>query len=428
MPLSLLNFLRRRIWTLTAGIGLAAGILLLLGREAVWALLAVALAMALIGRLVTPPSSPGDEPAQRPDDALSILPPLTGLLLEQLPMPVMLLDADERVLFVNQWMRGLLGPDLERRHVSAVLRNPDVLAAIDEANAGGQANVPFTLPVPIERHFQAYTTRIHTAPPVTALLLHDLTAIRRSEQMRADFIANVSHELRTPLAAVSGFIDTLRGHAREDETARDKFLDIMAVEAARMRRLIDDLLSLTRIEMNEHVPPQGRIALDSVVREVAAALAPLAKADRIAIEVVGPPELPPVVGQRDEMIQLFQNLIHNAIKYGREDGHIWINLAQGGDGMVSVTVKDDGEGIAPSAVPRLTERFYRVDVKRSREKGGTGLGLAIVKHIVNRHQGRLSIESRQGEGSSFTVMLPVAENGQKTENAPLSPVTVTEML
>jgi two-component system phosphate regulon sensor histidine kinase PhoR len=428
MPLSLLNFLRRRIWTLTAGIGLAAGILLLLGREAVWALLAVALALALIGRLVKPPSSLEDEPAQRPDDPLSILPPLTGLLLEQLPMPVMLLDADERVLFVNQWMRGLLGPDLERRHVSAVLRNPDVLAAIDEANADGQANVPFTLPVPIERHFQAYTTRIHTAPPVTALLLHDLTAIRRSEQMRADFIANVSHELRTPLAAVSGFIDTLRGHAREDEAARDKFLDIMAVEAARMRRLIDDLLSLTRIEMNEHVPPQGRIALDSVVREVAAALAPLAKADHIAIEVLGPPDLPPVVGQRDEMIQLFQNLIHNAIKYGREDGHIWINLSQSGDGMVSVTVKDDGEGIASSAVPRLTERFYRVDVKRSREKGGTGLGLAIVKHIVNRHQGRLSIESRQGEGSSFTVMLPVAENGQKTENAPLSPVTVTEML
>ena len=428
MPLTLLNFLRRRIWTLTAGIGLAAAVLLLLGQQAVWGLLATVLVVALIGRLVTPPSSLEDEPSQRPDDPLSILPPLTGLLLEQLPMPVMLLDADERVLFVNQWMRGLLGPDLERRHVSAVLRNPDVLAAIDEANAGGQANVPFTLPVPIERHFQAYTTRIHTAPPVTALLLHDLTAIRRSEQMRADFIANVSHELRTPLAAVSGFIDTLRGHAREDEAARDKFLDIMAVEAARMRRLIDDLLSLTRIEMNEHVPPQGRIALDSVVREVAAALAPLAKVDRIAIEVLGPPDLPPVVGQRDEMIQLFQNLIHNAIKYGREDGHIWINLAQGGDGMVLVTVKDDGEGIASSAVPRLTERFYRVDVKRSREKGGTGLGLAIVKHIVNRHQGRLQIESRQGEGSSFTVMLPVAENGQKTENAPLSPVTVTEML
>ncbi len=424
----LLNFLRRRIWALTFGVGLAAAALLLLGREAVWVILAVTLAAALVMRLVVPVQTLGSEPEQRPDDPLAVLPPLTGLLLEQLPMPVMLLDAGQRVLFVNQWMRNLLGQGLERKHVSAVLRNPDVLAAIDEANDGGQANVPFTLPVPIERHFQAYTTRIHTAPPVTALLLHDLTAIRRSEQMRADFIANVSHELRTPLAAVSGFIDTLRGHARDDEEAREKFLGIMGVEAARMRRLIDDLLSLTRIEMNEHVPPRGRIHLDGVVREVAAALAPLARAERITIDIAGPSDLAPTPGERDEMIQLFQNLIHNAIKYGRDDGHIWISFGQNSDGMVFVTVKDDGEGIASSAVPRLTERFYRVDVKRSREKGGTGLGLAIVKHIVNRHHGRLAIESRLGEGSSFTVLLPVAENPPKTEISALSPAGVTEML
>ena len=423
MPHSLWNFLRRRIWALSAGIALAAGVLLFAGQQAVWILLVLALIAALAWRFAAPPPAPESEPLPRPGDPLAILPPLTGQLLEQLPMPVMLLDEGQRVLFANRWMEELLGPGLVRRPVIAVLRNPDVLAAIDEANAGGQASVPFTLPVPIERHFQAYTTRIHTDPSATALVLHDLTAIRRSEQMRADFIANVSHELRTPLAAVSGFIDTLRGHAREDEEAREKFLDIMAVEAARMRRLIDDLLSLTRIEMNEHVPPHGSIALDSVVREVAAALAPLARPERIAVEISAPSDLPPVVGQRDEMIQLFQNLIHNAIKYGREDGHIWISLAPS-DGMVSVTVKDDGEGIASSAVPRLTERFYRVDVKRSREKGGTGLGLAIVKHIVNRHQGRLMIESRQGEGSSFTVLLPVAENGAKAENSVPAPVSV----
>jgi two-component system phosphate regulon sensor histidine kinase PhoR len=355
-----------------------------------------------------------------------MLPPLTRLLLEELPMPVMLLDEGERVLFVNQWMRALLGTGLERKHVSAVMRNPDVLAAIDEASRGGQANVPFTLPVPIERHFQAYAARIHVAPPVTAVLLHDLTAIRRSEQMRADFIANVSHELRTPLAAVSGFIDTLRGPAREDEAARDQFLDIMGVEAARMRRLIDDLLSLTRIEMNEHVPPVGRIQLDSVVREVAAALEPLAKADHVTIEISKAASPPPVLGDRDELTQLFQNLIHNAIKYSRDQGHVWINFGRAADGQIFATVRDDGEGIPSSAVPRLTERFYRVDVKRSREKGGTGLGLAIVKHIVNRHGGRLQIESRQGEGSSFTVLMPPAptETGQKTLPAP----AVTEML
>jgi two-component system phosphate regulon sensor histidine kinase PhoR len=248
--------------------------------------------------------------------------------------------------------------------------------------------------------------------------------------MRADFIANVSHELRTPLAAVSGFIDTLRGHAKEDEPAREKFLDIMSVEAARMRRLIDDLLSLTRIEMNEHVPPEGQIQLDSVVREVVAALAPLARADHVAIEISGSADQPPVLGDRDELIQLFQNLIHNAIKYSREDGHVWISSGQAADGQVFVTVRDDGEGIPSSAVPRLTERFYRVDVKRSREKGGTGLGLAIVKHIINRHQGRLQIESRQGEGSSFTVLMPPApaETGQKAEVTSAPPPTVTELL
>ena len=178
--------------------------------------------------------------------------------------------------------------------------------------------------------------------------------------------------------------------------------------------------------MNEHVPPQNRIQLDHVVREAAAALSPLARGDHITVEISTPAHLPPVVGDRDELIQLFQNLIHNAIKYGREDGHVWISCGQTPEGQIFATIKDDGEGIASSAVPRLTERFYRVDVKRSREKGGTGLGLAIVKHIVSRHQGRLQIESRLGEGSSFTVLLPPAptESGGKSELAP----AVTEML
>jgi two-component system phosphate regulon sensor histidine kinase PhoR len=172
------------------------------------------------------------------------------------------------------------------------------------------------------------------------------------------------------------------------------------------------------------VPPRGRISLDGVVREAAAALAPLAAADGIAIEITSAAGLPPIVGERDELIQLFQNLIHNAIKYGREGGHVWITLGLS-DGQIFVAVRDDGEGIPPGAIPRLTERFYRVDVKRSREKGGTGLGLAIVKHIVSRHQGRLAIESPPGEGATFTVFLPrPAENGPKTA----IPEAVTEML
>jgi two-component system phosphate regulon sensor histidine kinase PhoR len=297
-----------------------------------------------------------------------------------------------------------------------VLRTPSVLEAVSRTTQTGEpSSVEFAFRVPVERHYQAYATRVGEAPGITTLLLHDLTSVKRSEQMRADFVANASHELRTPLAAVSGFIETLKGHARDDTTARERFLDIMAVEAGRMRRLIEDLLSLTRIELNEHVPPSGAIGLESVVREAAAALAPLAQSDAITVEISAAPNLPTITGERDELIQLFQNLIHNAIKYGRSGGHVWVSLAvvpgprgRGADEMVAVGVRDDGEGIPSDAIPRLTERFYRVDVKRSRERGGTGLGLAIVKHIVNRHQGRLQIESRAGEGSTFTVLLPVS--------------------
>jgi two-component system phosphate regulon sensor histidine kinase PhoR len=338
----------------------------------------------------------------------------------------MLLDDVERVLFVNHSMRDVLGPGLDRKRASSVLRNPDVLAAIAEARRGFSTDVPFSLPVPIERHYQAYAARISVSPSVTAVLLHDLTVVKRSEQLRADFIANASHELRTPLAAVTGFIETLRGPARDDEAARDQFLDIMGVEAARMRRLIDDLLSLSRIEMNEHVKPEGRIGLESVVRQAAAALKPLAAQDGITITVEAGAHTPQVIGEQDELAQLFQNLIHNAIKYGREQGKVQISVGQLPDGQVFAAVRDDGEGIAPNAIPRLTERFYRVDVKRSRERDGTGLGLAIVKHIISRHQGRLSIESKLGEGSVFTVLLPAAPPEIPLKQA--VPEPVTEML
>ena len=429
------NFLRSRLWVIAGSLMLAGMALVLLGPPALWVLIGLALAAALISRLLVPPPPASRPPERAGSEQLAMLTPLTRTLLEQLPMPVMLLDAGERVLFTNEPMRTLLGGDALRSHVSGVFRNPAVLEAIDHTNDTGEAaNAYFTLPVPIERHFHAYTAIVSAEPRTTALLLHDLTAIRRSEQMRADFVANASHELRTPLAAVSGFIDTLRGHARNDEVARDQFLEIMSVEAARMRRLIDDLLSLTRIELNEHVPPQGRIVLENVVREAAAALKPLADTDRIQVQISGGNGLPEIMGDRDELVQLFQNLIHNAIKYGKPDGHVWVSLGQSlgpdGDTLVSAAVRDDGEGIPSGAIPRLTERFYRVDVKRSREKGGTGLGLAIVKHIVNRQQGRMTIESQAGEGATFTVFLPAiaAENGQKPGTQAASPLGVTEVL
>ena len=344
-------------------------------------------------------------------------------IFERLPDPFLLLDSSGRVIFANAAMNAVLGMDPRKKNVSSVLRTPVVLQAIERTQTTGEpSSVEFSFPVPVERNFEAHIMRSGTPPHLTALLFHDLTAVKRAEEARADFVANASHELRTPLAAVSGFIETLKGHARDDEKAREKFLDIMGVEAGRMRRLIDDLLSLTRIELNEHVPPSGEVDLAGVVRDAAAALSPLAEADSVKIEIEAAPDLPKVAGERDELIQLFQNLIVNAIKYGREGGHVWIKLmpapaAQGrgqGATLVAASVRDDGEGIPREAIPRLTERFYRVDVKRSRERGGTGLGLAIVKHLVNRHQGRLSIESQPGQGSTFTVFLP-AVSVNKTE-------------
>ena len=417
-------WLRARLWPFAAGM-LAAALLLAIGTGALWAGLALVLAAAIITRFVVFQETMLPQASIPPDDLAMILPLPVRLLLGEFPAPVMLLDARQRVLFVNDAMRAFTGPGSERKPVSAVLRNPALLDAIAMAARGeAAAPVSFSQPVPMERHYQAYLARVNDSPPVLALLLHDLTAIRIGERMRADFVANASHELRTPLAAVTGFIDTLRGHARDDEKARAEFLEIMSVQVGRMRRLIDDLLSLSRIEQNEHVPPVDRIALADILKEAASGLMPLARSEAIAIMVEAAPGAGVIIGARDELIQLFQNLIQNAIKYGKEGGHVWASISQAPDGQWAASVRDDGEGIPADALVRLTERFYRVDVKRSRERGGTGLGLAIVKHIVSRHRGRLQIESRLGEGSSFTVLFPPAENPEKEPQSP----AVTQVL
>ncbi|HWA03979.1 MAG TPA: ATP-binding protein [Rhizomicrobium sp.] len=388
------------------------------GPAAAWGAFWMVLAVAVSATVIAVRTRPLLDEARRArgDAEVSGLPPLARDILERLPDPLMLIDAAGRAIVVNRAMRGVIGVDAENRPVTALLRTPSVLEAIRQTTETGQTgSLEFSLPVPIQRNYQATVARTSGNPAVTIVLLHDLTAMKRAEQMRADFVANASHELRTPLAALSGFIETLKGHARDDLRAREQFLDIMTVEAERMRRLIDDLLSLTRIEQNEHVPPSGTTSLETILRDAVATLAPLARAENVALDISAAPGLPDAVGQRDELIQVFQNLIHNAIKYGRSGGNVWIRIGltgdpggRGGGQMLKVSVRDDGEGIPSDAIPRLTERFYRVDVKRSREKGGTGLGLAIVKHIVNRHQGRLVIESKSGEGSTFTVLLPAA--------------------
>jgi two-component system phosphate regulon sensor histidine kinase PhoR len=233
--------------------------------------------------------------------------------------------------------------------------------------------------------------------------------------MRADFVANASHELRTPLASLSGFIETLQGPAKNDAAARDRFLDIMVEQARRMSRLIDDLLSLSRVELNEHLRPQTVIDLVPIVGHVCDTLSPLARERKVELTLIRDAGRLPVQGERDELIRLFENLVENALKYGGAGGRIEVRLAHEGDGASEavVSVRDFGAGIAPEHLPRLTERFYRIDAATSRAEGGTGLGLAIAKHILVRHRGRLAIDSEPGRGATFTARIPLSPTAEK---------------
>lgn len=346
-------------------------------------------------------------------------------LLDNLPDPLLLLDSTRKVVRANRAATRLFGPEIAGRDMASFLRDPMVLEATESVLAGeeGARECEFAQMVPLERVFIARVERLqgHPSDGGTAILtLHDLTTVKRMERMRADFVANASHELRTPLAALSGFIETLQGPARDDEEAREKFLGIMGEQAGRMSRLVADLLSLSRIELNEHTAPSQRVDLGQLVGNAAELLKPLAQAKGMAIKTTIAADLAAVIAQPDELAQLFQNLMDNAVKYGRDNTVVEVTASAAsrlpnaagaalrGGPAVMVSVRDNGEGIAKEHLPRLTERFYRVDTARSRKMGGTGLGLAIVKHIVNRHRGLLTIDSTVGEGTTFTVWLPAS--------------------
>ena len=260
--------------------------------------------------------------------------------------------------------------------------------------------------MPLDRWFEAFVTPVALATvgdarsDILLMTFHDLTPLRRVEEMRADFVANASHELRTPLAALLGFIETCRAPAKDDPAAREKFLAIMQAQATRMARLIDDLLSLSRIELNAHLRPDTPVDLAPIVRQVVDGLQTLARDRGVEIKVTAPAEPLIVLGDRDELIRVFENLVENALKYGAAGKRVDITLARSqtraGAPEARVAVRDYGPGIAPEHLPRLTERFYRVDVAESRAQGGTGLGLALVKHILNRHGGRLTHRKHAG--------------------------------
>ena len=334
-----------------------------------------------------------------------------------LPDPVIALDKNGRVLTLNERAR-LLAPALRQGEpVSLALRMPELIEAVGRAYASGEEQrAEYSERVPLDRWFEMIVMPVKREPHVkkpdlVLMTFHDLTPLRHVEEMRADFVANASHELRTPLAALSGFIETLQGSARDDAKARERFLPIMQEQARRMARLIDDLLSLSRIELNAHRRPDTPVDLVPIVRQVADGLETLARDRDVVVHIEAASALT-VPGDRDELVRVFENLIENALKYGAPGKRVDITLARGvspeGEPEARVGVRDYGPGISPEHLPRLTERFYRVDVRDSRAQGGTGLGLALVKHILNRHRGRLSIESMLGAGATFTVYLPAA--------------------
>jgi two-component system, OmpR family, phosphate regulon sensor histidine kinase PhoR len=332
------------------------------------------------------------------------------------PDPVIALDRNGRVLTVNESARSLAPALRLGEPVSLALRMPELIEAIGRAYAtGDEQRVEYSERVPLDRWFEVIVKPVRRdpklrMPDLVLMTFHDLTPLRRVEEMRADFVANASHELRTPLAALSGFIETLQGSARDDAKARERFLPIMQEQARRMARLIDDLLSLSRIELNAHRRPDTPVDLVPIVRQVADGLQTLARDRGVTVQVDAANAVR-VPGDRDELVRVFENLVENALKYGASGKRVDIGLSEGespeGEQEARISVRDYGPGIAPEHVPRLTERFYRVDVRESRAQGGTGLGLALVKHILNRHHGRLLIESMPGAGATFTVYLPL---------------------
>lgn len=366
---------------------------------------------------------------------------------EALPEPLFIIDAAGVVEHANPAAERLVGAkEITGRHFAAVLRTPNVYEAAETVlKSNDPVTVEFTMMGAVERSCRAYVAPIESGTELGAgrrqralVFIRDLTSERRVEQMRADFIASASHELRTPLASVVGFIETLRGPAKDDPEAREKFLSIMQSQAERMQRLVSDLMSLSRIELNEHVPPKDIVDLGDVAQDVMESLSPLFEQAGVIVDFIKDTnDTTKIVGDHDEIFQAVQNLLDNAVKYGGDPAMIKLRvgrgaappLTDGGDpghragdaaaqvaartggrveDLIYVQIRDFGPGIERADLPRLTERFYRVNIERSLKSGGTGLGLAIVKHIVNRHQGGFQIESRLAGGTAFNCYFLVA--------------------
>ena len=340
----------------------------------------------------------------------------TSALLDALIDPAILVDSERQVVAANKPARALLGEFQPGSDLSMMLRHPAALHAVDAVLAGAPcSDATFTQAAPVHLVFELHVANLPSRNSDGArafCLLRDVTAAREAERIRADFVANVSHELRSPLSSLIGFIETLQGPAREDAEAQARFLGIMDGEAKRMARLVNDLLSLSRVEAGEHIPPTGAVDLSKLWAEILKSVSARADDKGMTIDLELPPDPPQVAGDADELTEVFHNLIDNAVKYGRTGTQVKIKVTRHtripdvGDPGIAIAITNQGEVIEPEQLPRLTERFYRIDKGRSRDMGGTGLGLAIVKHIVNHHRGRLIIDSDVEQGNTFTVFLP----------------------
>ena len=343
---------------------------------------------------------------------------LFSIAFAHLPNPTLIIAGDRQVSFANKaaitTFGAIIGKDL-----ALTFRHPNILNAVDKTLASGSTETgELSIPGPLAQVFELHTISIFETPASQCVLLslEDKTKVARSEEMRADFVANASHELRSPLSAILGFIETLQGPASDDEQARTRFLGIMGREAERMNRLIDDLLHLSRVEMDEHVRPKGHVDIANTIQNVFDLLETRATSKSMELKLVGSDQPSSIKGDSDQLNQVFRNLIENAVHYGYPDTAVEVTIEQrntppnGLKNGISVHIKDYSNGIEKQHIPRLTERFYRIDSARTRRENNapisTGLGLAIVKHIINRHRGRLKIESEIGVGSTFSIFLP----------------------
>ena len=337
-------------------------------------------------------------------------------ILNGLSVAVFVIDAHQIIRFGNLAAKERFGIKAKDDELFSVIPAIECKKAANRVLKGETTvSLELTLQDVVPTTFRLIVTRLDaelTGKKARAIIsLEDISHIREAEQMRIDFVANVSHELRSPLTSLSGFIETLQGPAKNDPQARERFLDLMLNDAQRMSRLIGDLLSLSKLQASERFAPQETVNLDNILRRVVASLEPISNSEETSISLTVSENLPMVIGDTDELTQVFQNLIENGIKYSKRGTEV-IVVAEpdpSHENQLRISVRDHGEGIDPQHIPRLTERFYRVDKGRSRDMGGTGLGLAIVKHILIRHRAYLHIDSKLGLGSIFSVFLPVAE-------------------